>query len=104
MFRDVIKTPLGALLRSTKCNGKGSAVRAARQLPERGTAASIPGLSIVAKRLVAAGDQRELAGRVRLGQALSELARELAASRREIAVLKRENAALRSKLDAAGAA
>ncbi len=64
-----------------------------------GTATSIPGLSIVAKRLVAAGDQPELAGRVRLGQALSELARELAASRREIAVLKRENAELRSQLD-----
>jgi hypothetical protein len=67
-----------------------------------GTAASIPGLSIVPKRLVAAGDQRELAGRVRLGQALAELARDLAASRREIAVLKRENAELRSQLDLGG--
>jgi cell shape-determining protein MreC len=34
----------------------------------------------------------------RLGVALEELARELAAARREVAVLRRENAALRSSL------
>ncbi len=60
----------------------------------------MPGLSIVARQLAAAGDERELAGRARLGQALSQLARELAASHREIAVLKRENAELRAELRA----
>ncbi len=53
-------------------------------------------------RLVGAADRPDLAGRVRLGQALAELARDLAASRREIAGLARENAESMPRLDLGG--
>ncbi|MHB1570717.1 MAG: hypothetical protein ACYCXW_22885 [Solirubrobacteraceae bacterium] len=65
--------------------------------------ASRPGLSIVAAQLAMACDSPVSGSRsVRLGEALSGLARDLAAARREIAVLKRENAALRAQLELGG--
>ena len=73
--RDVVETPLGALARSTKCEGKGQVVVRPDTSQVRGYRADEPGLSAVA----------------------AGLAEELAAARREIAVLKRQSPAPRSK-------
>ena len=66
-------------------------------------AARTSGRGMVAVDSAGEADDAVLVRRAaRLGVALEELARELAAARRELAVLRRENAALRSKLDVIG--
>jgi hypothetical protein len=98
----VVETPLGVLARSVKSEGKGRAVSAARHVPEPENGGqqvwSFGGWVDSAGGASRAVLLRRARRAARLGVALEELARELAAARREVAVLRRENAALRSSL------
>ena len=98
--RDAVETPLGALARSTKCEGKGQVVMRPDTSQVRGIRAVAPGRSAVAAGLGAAEDDCvSVARSARLSAALAGLAEDLAVARREIASLKRENAGLRSDAD-----
>lgn len=94
--RDAVEALLGALARSTKCEGKGQVVVRPDTSQVRGYRANRPGLSAVGPGR-AEDDSPSVARAARLGVALAGFADELAAARREIVVLKRENTALRSK-------
>jgi hypothetical protein len=98
--RDAVETPLGALARSTKCEGKGQVVMRPDTSQVRGLRAVGPGGSAVAAvQRLAEDDCVSVARSARLSAALAGLAEDLAVACREIASLKREKVGLRSDAD-----
>jgi len=98
--RDAVETPLGALARSTKCEGKGQVVMRPDTSQVRGLRAVVPGGSAVAAvQRIAEDDCVSVARTAWLSAALAGLAEELAVGRREIASLQREKVGLRCDAD-----